>query len=322
MVSEFDTRHGVRNMTIESDRKRLMPAEMPIPTNVFELRKDLKVLIDPLNENLPCVGDVKQEVFIKELGDVHLTADIVAPVGEGPFPTMVFLHGGAWVAGSSKSHWKMIHTFAQHGFLVVSVDYRLAPEARYPSGLDDCVDGILWASENAHKFDGDTGRIVIAGDSAGANLAAAAIGRLNSLGHENMIRAMALMYGFYDYEKMFDDRQKTILETGDQGTDFITEAYFGTEYPAREVLRSLEVSPAKDVAGLPPVFLLCGSNDPFIEQNQLLADALARSGIKHEYLIADQMPHGYLQFNYDEDIARQSFARMSAFLWRNATSSK
>jgi acetyl esterase len=131
-----------------------------------------------MNQNLPEIGATHDDLEIRP----GLKVDVAVPKGSGPHPVVVYLHGGGWVAGSTKSHRKLAMQFAEAGFLTINVDYRLAPEHPFPAPLDDCIFAVKWASENAHRWNGDASRLAVGGDSAGGNLTAAAV---TSLAVEN-----------------------------------------------------------------------------------------------------------------------------------------
>src|SRR3954462_2633701 len=102
-----------------------------------------------------------------------LALRIYTPLGQGPFPLMVFFHGSGFVVCSLDTHDGMCRNLcAGSGCVVVSVDYRLAPEAKFPAATDDCLAATRWAVANAAALGADPGRVLVAGDSAGANLAA------------------------------------------------------------------------------------------------------------------------------------------------------
>ena len=120
----------------------------------------------------PEVGKVEDRAVPGPAGDVPVR--IYTPAGDGPFPILVWYHGGGWVVGNLESaDGTARHLCAGSGNIVVSVDYRLAPEAKYPEPLDDCYAATLWASEHAEELGGVAGVVSVGGDSAGGNLAAA-----------------------------------------------------------------------------------------------------------------------------------------------------
>src|SRR5919108_4232700 len=105
---------------------------------------------------------------------VELPVRIYTPVGSGPFPILVWFHGGGWVVGDLETADPTArHLTVGASCVVVSVDYRLAPETKFPGAADDAYAATVWAAQQAPRLDGDSATIAVGGDSAGGNLAAA-----------------------------------------------------------------------------------------------------------------------------------------------------
>jgi acetyl esterase len=105
---------------------------------------------------------------------IEIPVRIYTPVGHGPFPVLVWFHGGGWVVGDLETADPTArHLTVGAGCVVVSVDYRLAPETKFPGAADDCYAATAWVAQNGARIDGDAARIAVGGDSAGGNLAAA-----------------------------------------------------------------------------------------------------------------------------------------------------
>jgi acetyl esterase len=99
-------------------------ASAPIPTDIPGLRSAMDTFAPMMNQDLPEIGALHEGVELRS----GLRADVAVPKGNGPFPVVVYLHGGGWVAGSPKTHRKLGMQFAEAGFVTINVDYRLAPE--------------------------------------------------------------------------------------------------------------------------------------------------------------------------------------------------
>ncbi len=168
-------------------------AKAPIPTDVHGLRTAMDTFAPMLNSDPPEIGAFHEAVQLRP----GLTADVAVPKGNGPHPVVVYLHGGGWVGGSTKTHRKLGMQFAEAGYLTINVDYRLAPEHPFPAGLEDCLYAVKWTGENAKRWNGDVSRLAVGGDSAGGNLTAAT---LTSLAAEKYAgpakpKAALLIYG-------------------------------------------------------------------------------------------------------------------------------
>ena len=283
------------------------------PTDIPGLRKMLDEFAPLLNADPPTVGAIHEAVSLRP----GLTADVLVPDRAGPHPVLVYLHGGGWVAGSPRTHRKLGLRFAEAGYLVVNVDYRLAPEAPFPAPFDDCAFAVRWAAQNAERFGGDAGRLAVGGDSAGGNLTAAVVTHLADDASAPRIGAALLIYGVFDFTAFGD----TAMPAGDAAQaaaaeklrDMMVEAYIGTD-PA--LPGDPRVSPVRAAAKLPPSFLVVGTADPLLEQQKALAAELARAGVEHESHVLDGMPHGFVQYEFLPP-ARETIAKMIAFLDRN-----
>jgi acetyl esterase len=142
--------------------------------------------------------DDARRVMIEGPGGL-LTLRIYTPKGAGPFPLMVFFHGSGFVLCSLDTHDGMCRNLAAGiGCVVVSVDYRLAPEHKFPAGPDDCLAATRWAAAHAAELGVDPARILLAGDSAGGNMAAVTALRVRDEGGPALVGQM-LLYPVTDY---------------------------------------------------------------------------------------------------------------------------
>jgi acetyl esterase len=275
-------------------------------TTIAELREFTAKMAFLVTGELPTVGAVHEAVVLRKQHGTTLTADIIVPEGRAPFPVLVYLHGGGWVLGKPEDYRRLACRFAQAGFLVVNVDYRLAPEAPFPAAYDDCVFAVRWAGEQARRFGGDPTCLVIGGDSAGANLAAAVATTLADDQNAPRIHAALLAYGVFDIKTMPRG------ETHESGllVDAIATAYLGAD--PGPLWRDPRVSPLFAAAKLPPSFVVVGAADSLEAQSAELARALASAGIPHEHVVVEGMPHGFIQMEAFPP-ALPTINRMAAF---------
>jgi acetyl esterase/lipase len=255
----------------------------PFPTDYQGLRDAINATIGATNARAPEVGAFHEDVELRP----GLRADISVPKGNGPHPLAVYLHGGGWVAGTSKSHRKLGMQFAEAGFVTLNVDYRLAPEHPFPAGFDDSVFAVRWAYENAKRYNGDPARIVIAGDSCGANLAAAAALAIGKESNGARLSALLLLYGIYDVAAM--------MERGNSNMSGNAQNYLGPDFRAK--LGDPQVSPLKGVkpGALPPTFIIAGTADSLVPESYAMAEALSKAEIAYELHVLEDMPHAFMQ---------------------------
>jgi acetyl esterase len=266
---------------------------------VQNLRDMLDLFVMLLNTDLPEIGAFEGSIPYRSVDGRDLTLDVMVPAGEGPFPVLVYLHGGAWVWGSPATHRKLTHRLAEQGFLTLSVDYRLAPEHPFPAGFNDCIHAIHFARHNAHRWAGDPERLVLAGDSAGANLAAASAIELAHSASAPAVRGVGLLYGVYDFSGL----------EADGITSELVDAYLS----ARDQIADPRVSPVLKSASLPPAHIAVGSADPLIDDAEALSAALARAGRVHDFHVYADMPHAFAQMEFLDD-ALPAIQRMCRFL--------
>jgi len=281
-----------------------------VPSDIPALRKMMDEMMPLLNADAPKVGATHDGVALRP----GVTADVLVPAKPGPHPVLVYLHGGGWVAGSPKSHRKLGLRFAEAGFLVVNVDYRLAPEAPFPAPFDDCVFAVRWAAQNAARFGGDPNRLAVGGDSAGGNLTAAVVAHLATDPSAPKIRAALLIYGVFDFGafELSSAPGGPQEELATKLRDAMVDAYLGAKRDP-SLVRDPRVSPLRAAAKLPPSFLVVGTADPLIDQQKALVAELERAKVPHESVILDGMPHGFVQMEF-LPAALEQVRAMIAFL--------
>lgn len=238
------------------------------------------------------VAGVEDIVIPAQPENLHLR--LYTPAGSGPFPTIVFYHGGGFVTGSIESHDNLARQLARDTeSLVISVDYRLAPEHPFPASLEDAYAGLLWAAEHAQGFNGRTDQLCVAGDSAGGNLAAAVC----LLAREENGPAISLQILLYPSTTMVDRKLESrqlfandllTIKTG----YFIRDAYVPNEADWTNPYASpLE---AENLRNLPPAYVMTAAFDPLLDEGKLFADALAQAGVPVVYRNMAGMIHGFL----------------------------
>jgi len=219
---------------------------------------------------------------------------IYTPLGEGPFPLMVFFHGSGFVLCSLDTHDAMCRNLcAGAGCVVVSVDYRLAPEHKFPAAPDDCLAATVWAAQNASALRGDAGRIMVAGDSAGGNLAAVTALRARDEGGPPLIGQM-LIYPVTDY---YQPSSPSMIENAEGfGLTRETMIWFWNHYvrsPGDGVHPHAAPLRAPTLAGLPQALVVTAEYDPLRDEGEFYAEALHKDGVLVEMKRWDGMNHGF-----------------------------
>jgi acetyl esterase len=236
-------------------------------------------------------GQDVAEVRDHDLGG-GLAARSYRPEGEGPLPVVVYFHGGGWLIGSVRAYDIVCRALANaSGAVVLSVEYRLAPEHRFPAAVDDAWAATCWAAEHAAALGGDPSRLAVAGDSAGGNLAAV-VGLTARDRGSPPLRFQLLVYpvttcdldagfdlayeGFFLYRDELQWHQDNYLPSPDDALDW-------------------RVSPlaAASHEGVAPAFVITAECDPLHRQGELYAEALRRAGVPVEHREYPGMIHGF-----------------------------
>jgi acetyl esterase len=242
------------------------------------------------NRDVPDVGATTDLTVPGPGGD--LAARLYRPDADGPFPTVVFFHGGGYVLGSIATHeWLCRHLTRESGCAFLSVDYRLAPEHPYPAPVEDAYAAVEWAAENPDAVDGN-GRLAVAGDSAGGTLAAVAeLMAADRDGPE--VDYQALVYpgvGVEEGQASVEDHAGVVLDGAD--LDFFRECYYGGEDPGDDPYA--DPTNAEDLSGVAPATVVTAGFDPLRDGGKAYADQLERDGVPTRYRNYEDMVHGFM----------------------------
>jgi acetyl esterase/lipase len=218
---------------------------------------------------------------------------------EAPTGLIVYFHGGGWCVGSVALMDNVARGLAQAtGAAVISVAYRLAPEHPYPAGLDDCEAVTRWALANSPTFAVPETRVVVAGESAGGNLAAAVALRLRDVGASAPLAGQVLIYPAVDaHGSGHASRSEFIgLVVSEKASDWYWASYVGdregAELPLATPLR------VERLAGLPPALLILGGCDFLRDEGRAYAERLRAEGVDAVDVCYPGQPHGFVNFEF------------------------
>jgi acetyl esterase len=219
---------------------------------------------------------------------------------QGALPIVVFYHGGGFALGDLDTHDPVARAHAVGAdAIVVSVDYRLAPEHPYPAGLDDCWAALQWVGEHAAELGGDPNRIAVAGDSAGGNLAAV----VAHLARDNAAPKLAFQLLWYptitadlSMPSFTENADAPILDRD------VIEAFLSWYVPGIDISDPKSLPPQfapsnyGNFAGLPPAFIGSAEHDPLRDDAALYASLLNGAGVPAELSNEPSLVHGYVSF--------------------------
>jgi acetyl esterase len=254
---------------------RPKPWEMPLGA----LRKSFAGMMGLVGPKDVPVGKIENFKIPGPQGDIPARAYAPVAAGGAAMPALVYFHGGGFVVGDLNTHDGLCRLFAHEGgFRVIAVEYRLAPENKWPAPLDDATAALRWIFDNASGLGVDAGRIAVGGDSAGALLTASLTHLMKEKGGV-AIAFQLLMFPATDLAGHFASMEK--FGVGyflDKRTiDWNNEQLF----PPGIDRASPKVSPlrAKDFSGLPPAYVMLGGYDPLHDEGIAYAEKLRQAGV-------------------------------------------
>jgi acetyl esterase len=252
------------------DKGTGVPAAHTLPVDVARAQYEARIaLMAPPAE----IARVREQTIDGPGGPLRIR--IYAPRGTGPFPLLVFFHGSGFVLCSLDTHDGMCRNLcAAGGCVVASVDYRLAPEHKFPAGIDDCLYATRWAAAHAAELGADPTRIALAGDSAGANMAAVTALRVRDEGGPGLCGQL-LLYPVTDYHTPGTPSYQENAEG--YGLTRETMKWFWAHYLNDEADSAHpHASPlrARDLIGLPPALVITAEYDPLRDEGEFYADRL------------------------------------------------
>jgi acetyl esterase len=209
-----------------------------------------------------------------------------------PQPVVVFFHGGGWVTGTLDTHDPYCRALAiEAGAVVVSVDYRLAPEHKFPAGLEDCLAATDWVLSHAGELGGDPARVLVSGDSAGGTLATVVALQLQD---KQRLAGQILLYPATAY---YDPPTASYIENAvGYGLTRAGMSWFWDQYiNDRSETTDFRVAPllAPSLSGLPPAFLVTAEYDVLRDEGMAYAKRLAEAGVAVAHVHAKDMNHGF-----------------------------
>ena len=258
------------------------------------------------------------EIEVAAVTDISaggVPARVYRPHGDGPFPVAMMFHGGGGVIGDlDTADCQSREVCRGSGALVVSVDYRLAPEHRFPAAAEDCYSATLWAAEHAGEHDGNPGALAVVGDSAGGNLAAVVAQMARDRGGPS-IAFQLLVYPVTDGVN-FDTAS---YRDNAEGYLLTAEAmhWFWDHYvPVPDDRRNPYASPllASDLAALPAALVMTAEYDPLRDEGEAYGRALADAGVAARIVRYDGFIHGFFAHTRTIDAARGAMSEACAAL--------
>ncbi len=286
----------------------LKPIKDSTPAEARESMRTRTAALGPV-EDVPAVADHRVPVAGGEI-----TVRVYAPAGRGPHPVLVFYHGGGWVIGDLYTHDGICRSIVNAaGCAVASVDYRLAPEFKYPVAVEDSYAALKWVVASAARLGLDPARVAVGGDSAGGNLAAV-MALLARDRHGPRLLLQVLVYPVTNHDfgtpSYRENATGYMLTTEDM-------RWFWRHYLAREEQGGEPgASPfrAASLADLPPVLVITAGCDPLRDEGEAYAVRLRDAGVPVTLTQYPGMFHGFLRMTRILDQARAALGEVTGAL--------
>jgi acetyl esterase len=245
-------------------------------------------------------------------GDIRVR--LYTPADKGPLPVFVYFHGGGWVIGSIETSDALCRALCNAaGCIVLSVDYRLAPEHPFPAAVEDAYHATLWAAANTASFGGDPSRIAVGGDSAGGNLAAV-VAQIARDRDQPALQFQLLIYPATDAAcdtPSYSENADGYLLTKD------AMQWFWNHYMGRDAdRRNPHLSPlrASNLTGLPAALVITAGFDPLRDEGERYAERLRDAGVPVQVTRYSSMMHGFFTMAAMIDQGRKAVQQAAAAL--------
>jgi len=272
------------------DRGTGVPATHTLPVDVARAQYEARIALMAPPAGIAGV----REQTIDGPGD-QLRIRVYTPHGAGPFPLLVFFHGSGFVLCSLDTHDGMSRNLcAGAGCVVASVDYRLAPEHKFPAGLEDCLHATRWVGVHAVQLGADPMRIAVGGDSAGGNMAAVTAIRVRDEGGPGLCGQL-LLYPVTDYHTPGTPSYEENAEG--YGLTRDTMKWFWAHYlrdPSEGTNPHASPMRAADLSSLPPALVITAEYDPLRDEGEIYANKLRTAGVPTALSRYDGVNHGFM----------------------------
>ena len=271
------------------------PAEAQTPAEARAERAEMMAQFVPMPEYAGVRVEDRAILAADRAAGREIAVRVYRPAaGEVPLPVVVFFHGGGWVVCTLETHDPYCRALAtEAGVMVVSVDYRLAPEHKFPAGLEDCVAATEWVLAHAGELGATGSRVFVAGDSAGGTMAAVVALLLRDKG----VTGLAGQILLYPVTAHYDPPTASYLEMAEgygltrKGMMWFWDHYLNHKVEAFDYRAAPLLAPS--LGGLPRAFVVTAEYDVLRDEGQAFAKRLEEAGVDVTQVFAEGMNHGF-----------------------------
>lgn len=310
MDQRMDPEMQAFNQRMEQRAAAQPPIRLELP---FDRPRALTEALNlPLSEGGPVLAE-SGDRWLPVRGR-RIQCRVHVPDGPGPHPVLLYIHGGGWVWNSIDTHDRLMREYAAAASCaVVGPDYALSPEAVFPQALEECEAVLRWVAEHGAEWGLDSARIVIGGDSAGGNLAAALALSVRDGGAPLRLVGLLLNYGVFD--SRLDTPSYREFASGYGLTEERMRFYWNAYAPrAADRLNPLAAPLRADLAELPPCLLHIAELDVLASENHAMAAKLQAAGVAVETRVFPGTVHGFLRAVGEVGAARRAVAEGADWL--------
>ncbi len=281
--------------------------------SAVEARKMYLEAMAILNPEKPDVYRIEDRTIPGSARHIPIRIYTPKPTDDEALPVLVFYHGGGYTIGDLDSHDTPLRALAnESGCVIVSIDYRMGPEHRFPAAVDDCYAATCWVFENAATLGCDAARLAVGGDSAGGNLAAV-VTQIAKRENGPKIAFQLLIYPATDMSASSESHKR--LSQGYRLTGDLIK-WFTDNYIAPKDYGDVRASPSleKDLSGLPPALIITAGYDPLVDEGQEYARRLNEAGVPTTYTCYKGMIHGFFGWWGVFEAAKQAISQAASTL--------
>lgn len=252
------------------------------------------------NADAPEVEEIIDASVAGPAGSIPIR--VYLPGDRRPLPALIYLHGGGWVVGNLDTHAKIMRLLAlRSGAAVIGVDYRLAPEHKFPTAIDECHAVVAQLRNYGGEWGIDSTRLAIGGDSAGANLSMAVALALRDT-EPSLISLLVLVYGVFGLRD--SPSRRLFGERGDglsnKDMDYYCNCY--VRGPDDRYDKRFDILTA-DLRGLPPAFIAAAGMDLLLDDSITMHKLMEAAGVSSQLKIYDGVLHGFLHYSRTLEMA-------------------
>ncbi|MBA3238708.1 MAG: alpha/beta hydrolase [Parachlamydiaceae bacterium] len=277
-----------------------------------EQRATIKKMFHIPEDQLEPIAKVENKVITGRHGPLNIR--LFSPKTTAPLPVIIYLHRGGWVYGSIEESESICRKLANEtGSIIIAVEYHLSPESKFPVALEDCYDATKWAYENASTFSGNQNKLILCGESAGGNLAAATALMILDKQEFNVAGQMLLypvLTSDLDKESYEKSPDKALLTF--ENMQFFIDCYLNSPKEGENPY----VSPLKrpNLRHLPPCFLLTAEYDALKHEGTLYEEALVKAGVPVQAKCYRGVIHGFLDLPLNEPVKEEAMKDLKGWL--------